>query len=133
MTTTDDKLAIADLASRFETAFDRGDVVAHLATWTDNPHLESNMGNYIGMPAYREWLDSFMAQTRAAGGTRHLITNGEITVSGDEASATFYLTVINQKSGLIMGTATFDDRLVRQADGWRFKQRTLAVDANLNI
>lgn len=133
MSITDDKLEITALAGRFETAFDRGDVSAHLATWVAEPELESSMGAYTGAAAYREWLEGFMAQTRAAGGTRHLITNADIAIDGDRATASFYLTVINQTTGQIMGTATFDDELVRHQHGWLFKKRKLHVDANLNI
>jgi SnoaL-like domain len=133
MNITDDKFEITALAGRFETAFDRGDVSAHLATWVAEPELESSMGVYSGAPAYREWLEGFMAQTRAAGGTRHLITNADVTVDGDSATASFYLTVINQTTGKIMGTATFDDELIRHQNGWLFKKRRLAVDANLNV
>jgi ketosteroid isomerase-like protein len=97
-----DQLAIAQLVYRFENAFDAGDLEGHMATWAEEMSFESPFGSYQDRQAYREWVRQFIEQTKAMGGTRHLINNAEIEVDGDMATMFCYLTILNQQKRSIM-------------------------------
>jgi hypothetical protein len=84
-----------ELAARFETTFDAGDVGGHLATWVDDLSFESPFGSYQGKDAYRAWVEAFNRVAMAGGGTRHLVTNFEIDLAGDTATMTCYLTILS--------------------------------------
>ena len=131
MTQAADKLAIAELCHIFEIAFDDGDIDAHMDTWVEDLSFSSAFGDHDTREGYIGWVKGFYEQTQQAGGTRHLISNSVATIRGDRATHTAYLTVLNRKDGSVMGTARFDDELVRTDDGWRFAARALSVDENL--
>lgn len=132
------KLAIIELAARFENAFDDHDLDAHVATWTSPMSFRSPFGDHDDLDGYREWAQGFMSQTSDMfGGTRHLLTNHEVEVDGDEARMTCYLTIFGRDGAqmgaegqaVVAATAAFtDDRLRRTENGWRFTHRTLEVD-----
>ena len=129
-----DKLAIMELAARFETTFDAGDGGGHLATWVDDLSFESPFGSYQGKDAYRAWVEAFNRVAMAGGGTRHLVTNFEIDLAGDTATMTCYLTILSATTPPIIGaTAVFTDDRLRKVDGeWKFAHRTLEVDQDLS-
>ncbi len=128
-----DKLAIAQLVYRFENAFDAGDLEGHMATWAEEMRFESPFGNYQDRQAYREWVRQFMEQTKAMGGTRHLINNAEIEVDGDQATMFCYLTILNQQKRSIIATTTCQDSLRRLNGQWKFTRRVLHVDQDLSV
>lgn len=123
-----DRIAIIELASAYENAFDEGDLDKHMATWTDGVSFDSPFGSFSDEAGYLAWLTGFKAQTVANGGTRHLMTNHEIGIEGDTATMTSYLTILNKADRTIISTGVFTDRLRRTEDGWRFVHRTISVD-----
>lgn len=126
----EDHLAIQTLANRFENAFDLGDLNAHMATWADEITFRSAFGDFDDRASYREWAAAFMAQTRAQGGTRHLITNTEIEFDGNRAVHRCYLTIIMRRDRQFY-TSAFTDILLRTDKGWRFRERRLESDQTL--
>ena len=136
-----DKVAIQELASRFENTFDEGRIDAHLATWVDNLTFVSPFGTYRGKAAYAQWVREFYKVAQASGGTRHLVTNFEIDVRGDTATMKAYLMIVIRKPAVIDGvrfhpiaysTAFTNDRLVRVNGRWKFAARTLQIDEGPN-
>jgi hypothetical protein len=62
---------------------------------------------------------------------KHFIMNSLITLDGDRAAVrTSYLVVLQAAgAGLVPSVAgTYEDRLVRTAEGWRFRERRLVHD-----
>ena len=54
--------------------------------------------------------------------TEHRVTHPEITVDGDEASATWYLqdrVIVAEFNFMLIGAAFYHDRYRRSADGWK--------------
>jgi hypothetical protein len=54
--------------------------------------------------------------------TEHRVTHPEITVSGDEATGTWYLqdrVIVPEFNFMLIGAAFYHDRYRRTADGWR--------------
>jgi ketosteroid isomerase-like protein len=128
-----DKLAIMQLVHRFENAFDAGDIDAHMATWAEEMAFESPFGTYSDRNAYKEWVIGFMGQTKAMGGTRHLITNTIIDIQGEEASMFCYLIILNRQKRSIIASSTCQDSF-RKIDGeWKFTGRVLHVDQDLSL
>lgn len=130
MTVVADKLAIMELASAFETAFDRGDLEAMVAMWTDDGVFVHPFGTFEGKDAFRGWAEGQFAQSAASGGTRHLVTNFEIAVAGEAATMTCYLTLfagrVSPTPLIILGV--FTDQLVKVDGAWAFARRELVVD-----
>lgn len=130
--TAADHVAIAELTSLFEVAFDEGDIDAHMATWADEMSFASPFGDFETREGYREWVEGFYEWTSGMGGTRHLITNAVVAVDGDRASQTAYLVIVgrtlNDGAPGLMATVRFEDALARTPEGWRFTARTLHLD-----
>ncbi|OHU96452.1 nuclear transport factor 2 family protein [Mycobacterium talmoniae] len=54
--------------------------------------------------------------------TEHRVTHPEISVTGDEASATWYLqdrVIVAEMNFMLIGAAFYRDRYRRTADGWK--------------
>ena len=125
--TTADMVEIAELAAKFETTFDQGDIDANVELWTDDAVFDHPSGVYTGKDAYRQWAETFFQQAAASGGTHHLITNVQITVNGDQADMTSYLTIlvgITSPAPVII-SGEFTDHLVRADGEWKFQSRKL--------
>ncbi len=119
-----DRLAIMDVASRFETTFDRGELDEHMAFWGETLAFESPyMGDFRDHAGYREALRRFYDDLQGKGGTRHLMTNFEVDLSGDRAQVRSYLTVFNRASGAMLGVVEWRDEMARTAAGWRYLRR----------
>lgn len=131
--TVADQLAIQQLVHRFENTFDAGDLDSHMTTWADDMSFESSFGNHSDRDSYRAWVASFIEQTKAMGGTRHLINNCEIEVRGDEATMFCYLTILNRQKRSIIATTTCQDSLRRIDGQWKFTRRVLQVDQDLSV
>lgn len=67
---------------------------------------------------------------------KHFIMNSLIRLDGDRATArTSYLVVLQAAgAGLVPSVAgTYEDRLVRTPDGWRFRERRLVHDLRAEL
>ena len=71
----------------------------------------------------RSELVDYMRSSLGAGVlTEHRVTHPEITVDGDEATATWYLqdrVIVAEFNFMLIGAAFYHDRYRRTADGWR--------------
>lgn len=128
-----DTLAIMQLASRFETAFDNGDIEGHMATWGDELVFESPFGTYTDREAYRAWVGMFIQQAAQSGGTRHVMLNHEVLVDGDRAEMHAYLFIYQRLPTPTLGfTTVVTDRFRRIGGEWKFVYRKLEIDQPLS-
>ena len=127
--TRDDRLAIQDLIVKYAWAIDTKnwdalDTVFLPDAWLD---YSSNPGGKAGhYTTIRAWLEKSLAPFPV---TQHLVTNIDVTVDGDRATAR---TMVYNPMGaatregplhfFFMG-GRYDDELVRTADGWRIAKR----------
>lgn len=121
----DDIEQIKRLSARYNLAFDYGDVEAYLGCWTADGFFErSNAGrSYQGHEELRELLTTFPVDGR------HITTNFIIDVDGDRAHQSAYLAYLDKADGFAVAIfGVYDDDLVREADGWKYSSRKLAVD-----
>jgi ketosteroid isomerase-like protein len=124
-----DKVAIMELANRFENTFDDADLEGHLATVSDDIVFTSDVfGSYRGKDAYRAWVQPFLEGAAASGGTRHVMSNFEIRVRGNRARATSYLTIYSRSTLQVGGLVEFNDELAKVNGRWIFTRRSQVVD-----
>ncbi|MGL5819038.1 MAG: nuclear transport factor 2 family protein [Phycicoccus sp.] len=129
----DDRAAIMRLIHRFENAFDLGDFDAHLATWADDMSFGSPFGDFETKADYEQWLRGFYTWAQENyGGTRHLITNFDIAVDGDDAVSICYLTVLARQGPVIAATSVCRDTLRKTDGAWLLIRRDLTVDQDLS-
>ncbi len=120
-----DRDAIRDLLARYTYHGDRGRLTEMTACFAADGVLE-----YLGKaPQGPAAIAAALASgTRDARLTfvRHHITNPLIAVDGESATARSYFTVHSNFGPDHSGT--YDDRLVRTAEGWRFAHRRVRID-----
>jgi len=128
-----DRLAIQSLLVRYAWAIDTKDWALLDSVFTPDAFLDysSNPGGAKGpYPEIRAWLEASLAYFPM---TQHLVTNIDVVVDGDAATAR---TLVYNP----MGAATregplhhfflggrYDDRLVRTAQGWRIAERVETI------
>jgi ketosteroid isomerase-like protein len=121
----DDIEAIKQLSSRYNLAFDYGDVEAYLGCWTEDGFFErSNAGrSYQGHDQLRELITTFPVDGR------HLTTNFIIEVDGDSARQSAYLAYLDKADGFAVNMfGVYADEIARDEDGWKYASRRLQVD-----
>lgn len=128
----EDRFGINDLFVRYTTALDAGDVDTIVGCFTQDGALESPVvGKYSGHDGIRAFSERFAGLPRRGVQLRHVITNLAMTVDGDTAYATCYLTnivTIDGKSQL-MPPGRYECELRKDNGGWLFKNRLVILDA----
>ncbi|MEX2031233.1 MAG: nuclear transport factor 2 family protein [Dehalococcoidia bacterium] len=122
--TTDDRLAIQDLAARYNTAIDSGNGDAWAATFTPDGTFESGGRTHQGTDALATFANGF-AERMA--GARHWNNNLVIEGDGDQATLGCYLLLM--KGGQVLTSARYEDTLRRVDGAWRFASRRVIPDA----
>ncbi len=120
-----DRDAIRDLLARYTYEGDRGRVNELAACFAPDGILEYPGARPAGPDAIAAALGSGTRDPRLTF-VRHHITNPLIRVDGENATARSYFTVHSDVGPDHSGT--YDDRLVRTADGWRFAHRRVRID-----
>ena len=132
----EDRFAINDLFVRYTTALDAGDVDTIVGCFTEDGSLESPVvGKYTGREGIRAFSERFAAMHRRGVQLRHVISNLAMTVDGDSAHATCYLTniiTIDGKSQL-MPPGRYDCDLRRVGGAWLFHNRLVILDAPFDL
>ena len=128
----EDRFAINDLFVRYVTALDAGDVDTIVGCFTEDGALESPVvGKYAGHAGIRAFSERFAMLPRRGIQLRHVISNLAVTVDGDIARATCYLTnivTIDGKSQL-MPPGRYECDLRRVDGAWLFSNRLVILDA----
>jgi uncharacterized protein (TIGR02246 family) len=128
----EDRFAINDLFVRYSTALDAGDVETIVSCFTPDGTLESPaIGKYAGHDGIRAFSERFAAMHQRGVQLRHVISNLAMTVDGDAAHATCYLTnmiTVDGKSQM-MPPGRYECKLRRLEGEWLFKNRLVILDA----
>ena len=120
-----DRDEIAELLARYAIATDRRDFDTLHATFTPD-----GIATYGGVRC--QGADAIVDHCRPVANfpvTQHVVGSISITVDGDTATATSYTTVhVVRPRGegghdVVHRGLSYDDRLVRTPDGWRFSER----------
>jgi uncharacterized protein (TIGR02246 family) len=128
----EDRFAINDLFVRYTTALDVGDVETIVSCFTEDGSLESPViGKYSGHDGIRTFSERFAGMHGRGVQLRHVISNLAMTVTGETARATCYLTNIITVNGVsqLMPPGRYECDL-RKVDGaWLFQHRLVILDA----
>jgi len=126
VTATDDRAEITELLARYAIALDRRelDAVGELFT-------EDGQATYSGtrLDPGRAAIVAYLQPLVDVPMTQHMIGLPSITIDGDTATATSYAIVTFVRDAddgghtAVHRGLSYDDRLVRTADGWRFQER----------
>ena len=122
-----DVLAIRDVIDRYAVGVDRRDWDLVSTCFTPNCHADyGRSGEWTTRGPLIDWLDQIH---RDIGPTQHRITNHQVKVDGDIATASSYLDALLQvehhEYDLLHVVASYHDQLVRSDDGWRIADRRL--------
>src|SRR3954464_3235577 len=120
----EDRFGINDLFVRYTTALDAGDVETIVACFTEDGALESPaVGKYAGHAGIRAFSERFAAMHGRGVQLRHVVSNFAMTVTGETARATCYLTcmiTVNGKTEL-MPPGRYECDLRRVDGAWLFQ------------
>lgn len=119
----EDRLAIQDLAARYNVAIDSGDAEAWAATFTPDGSFESGGRTHQGTEALTAFAKGF-AERMA--GARHWNNNILVEGEGDQASLHCYLLLM--RGGQVVTSARYEDTLRRVDGRWLFASRRVVPD-----
>jgi ketosteroid isomerase-like protein len=119
----EDVEAIRALKARYCLAVDERDEEAWAALFTADAVWDGGeFGRYQGRAAIRAF---FRDIPRTLSFAVHYVTNPLVEVDGDRARGTWYLlepcTFTDGARG-VLGAARYDERYVREGDGWKFAE-----------
>jgi hypothetical protein len=121
----DDYEAIRQLVARYNVAFDELDVEGWANCFVEDGFFErSNAGrSYSGSAELKQLIREFPVKGR------HVTTDFQINVDGDEATMSCQLTYLDRANHhAIAMFGVYADELRRVNGEWKFSKRLLAVD-----
>jgi uncharacterized protein (TIGR02246 family) len=128
----EDRFAIIDLFVRYTTALDAGDIDTIVTCFTEDGTLESPaVGKYAGHAGIRAFSERFAAMHKRGVQLRHVVSNFAMTVDGETARATCYLTCIITMDGnsQLMPPGRYECDLRKVGGAWLFRHRLVIMDA----
>jgi 3-phenylpropionate/cinnamic acid dioxygenase small subunit len=125
-----DKQEITELCYRYGLTLDGRDWTGLAALFTPDANAF-----YLDMPpcrGYQAIEDTCRAALEPMSATQHLISNVVVRLDGDRAESSCYLQAQHVKAGTPGGdnfviAGRYDDQLIRTPDGWRIRERRLAL------
>ena len=122
--TADDHAEIQQLYIQYARAIDSGDAMAWAKTFTD----DGVFGDSVGHDALVAFAKGFHENFQ--GRARHWNDQVLITPTDEGADGSCYLILYDTGTAppTVVVTAIYHDKLVRTADGWRFKTRAATPD-----
>ena len=134
-----DRQAIVDLTHRYCWALDQRDWALLDTVFAADATADLRSASIlVGRDAIRHRISTAI---EALDGTQHTVTNHQVVVDGDTATARTYLHSQHVRrdvdgSPLFVIAGRYEDDLVRTADGWRITFRRLVevwTDGNLDV
>ena len=130
MISTEDKIVIQELITRYNLAIDNKDIDEWSNTWTDDGIWTTTFGEAKGKTELKNMANQITEEF--ANGKRHVSTNIRIddASTNNTANAKSYLTVIEaQNPPEVVATGVYSDTLKKDRSGkWKFFQRKLDID-----
>ncbi len=120
MVEASDWFEIRSLVVKYNGGFDTGDVVSWLETFTpDGMFSSKDQGDIVGHDALREW---FAGRDHT---TIHVTADATIVSEGEEMHHVCTVMVFRrEEDGVVLNSiGKYDDWLVKEPEGWRFRSR----------
>jgi len=129
----EDREAIRALILAYGEAHDHRDYRTLANLFATNGEWIGGLGSARGPDAIFELMDATIghAPRPEGSGTFHLMTNEQIEIDGDRASATtrwIYVTPGEDGAPRLVFIGHYDDELVRERGEWKFLRRSAPVD-----
>ena len=132
----EDRFGINDLFVRYTCALDAGDADTVIDCFAEDGTLVSPaVGEHTGRPAITAFAHRFAKFQKGGSQLRHVLSNLQMSVDGDRAHATCYLTVFLTKDGQsrLLAPGRYDCEL-RKVDGaWKFQRRVVLHDHDYTL
>lgn len=132
----EDRFGINDLFVRYTCALDAGDADTVIGCFTEDATLVSPaIGELAGRAAITEFAHRFARFQAGGSQLRHVISNLAMSVEGDQAQATCYLTVFltKDRESRLLAPGRYECTL-RKANGqWRFQRRIVLHDHDYSL
>jgi hypothetical protein len=124
---TDDKMAVIEVLLRYATAIDQRHWDLFTTCFTKDADLDyGEVGRWHDASTFTAFMSAGISKL---GQTMHRMSNFVVAGEGDRAWARSYVDAVRlpaKPGGVILqNLAWYDDRLVRQAEGWKISQRRL--------
>jgi hypothetical protein len=123
--TAADKFEIQELACRYAVAMDEQNLDAWMETWAPDGVWDGRLGLYEGTERLRQLIPDLGDKIK---GKRHVMTNFVIDGSGDSATQTCYMIIV-EGCAPVVATVVYKDVLKKLDGKWRFARRTVKLDA----
>jgi uncharacterized protein (TIGR02246 family) len=132
----EDRFGINDLFVRYTCALDAGDAETVIDCFAEDGTLVSPaVGEHTGRPAITAFAHRFARFQKGGSQLRHVLSNLQMSVDGDRAHATCYLTVFLTKDGTsrLLAPGRYECEL-RKVDGaWKFQRRVVLHDHDYTL
>ncbi len=122
--TTEDYIEIQQLYARYSFAIDSGDAEAYAATFVPDGSFAGSRRKITGHDALVAFVNNYRDVTKGTR-QRHWISNLLINPTPEGASGAAYLLMVDVsvRPPVIVEAMKYNDRLVKTALGWRFKEK----------
>lgn len=127
----EDRFGINDLFVRYTCALDAGDAQTVIDCFAEDGTLVSPaVGEHTGRAAITAFAHRFSRFQGGGSQLRHVISNLIMSVDGEQAHATCYLTVFLTKDGKskLLAPGRYDCELRKVNGQWRFQRRVVLHD-----
>ncbi|MBV8055705.1 MAG: nuclear transport factor 2 family protein [Deltaproteobacteria bacterium] len=132
----EEKEAIRELMSAYCFHLDNGEFDKFAGLFTEDAIFEAGpFGKLQGRRAIDDFIKAQVPCPGEGPARKHCTFNHVIRVSGSEAHADSYIVVVRESSaGIIASLAgRYEDLLVKEAGGWRFKVRKIHFDISSDL
>lgn len=123
-----DRQDVAEVLVRYATGIDRRDWDLFRTCFTADVHADyQDIAVWVGVEEITAFMDAAHA---GMGRTLHRITNIDVRLDGDRATARSYVDAVLMAADGGSGfnpVGFYDDELVRTADGWRIARRRFTM------
>jgi 3-phenylpropionate/cinnamic acid dioxygenase small subunit len=129
-TTLEDKDAIRELLARYCFLLDGFRLGEFAALFASDGEWISRNGSATGPEAIERLLRGLVPEPAPGKRRKHFTANIIIDLAGDSAKVISNFLVVrdSEKGPAIAVAGTYDDMVVRTAEGWKFKSRRLSHD-----
>jgi len=127
----EEKDAIRELMSAYCFYVDNGDFDKFSELFTEDATFEAGpFGKLQGRRAIFDFINAQVPRPGEGPARKHCTLNHVIRLSGAEARGDSYVVVLRESSVGIMASLAgrYEDLLVKEAGGWRFKVRKIHFD-----
>lgn len=135
-TSTEDRLGISDLFTRYSLALDDGDVEGVVACFTEDATVDSPVvGTYAGHAEIRRFARRLAAVREAGAQLRHVVSNIVADVEGDRGQARCYLVTFVTRDGRseLLAPGEYTCEVVRRDGRWLFTRRVVTMDSAITL